>query len=75
MNYLKNNLKQVVILLILTVGLVLGLYLALTQQIFKSRASQNINSTLKILDENNREIFSEDNSFVTESEKIKIQLR
>jgi len=48
MDYIKANLKSVIIISLLLVGIIVGVYLVQVQHIFKSRASEEIYNTIEV---------------------------
>lgn len=78
MQFLRENLKTIVIILILLIGLIVGLVLVQKQQLFKSRAASGLDSLIKVTpleeEQNNVTFDQETNTFTTSSNNVKIQL-
>lgn len=49
MELVKANLKSIIVIAILAIGLVAGIYLIKHQQIFKSRANQDLQNHFEIV--------------------------
>lgn len=50
MEYIRHNLKSLLVILILLIGLVVGLYLVQTKHIFKSKAFTDVNEAVEVID-------------------------
>lgn len=76
MENIKANYRSIMIILLLIAGLLAGVYLVQKQQLFKSKASSEVNSAIKATDENGKELEYQGNStFKTDSRKINIGIK
>ena len=75
MEYIKNNKKTILIVLILFFGLVATIIAALKPQIFKSKAADNKGSILEISTPDGKALPFENNSVTTPTKSIRIKLK
>ncbi len=68
------SLKQIIILILIILGLILGLYLVKQPQIFKSRATTNIYDAFDITDDQGNKIYCSDNICTTHSLNINLKI-
>ena len=74
-DFIKKNLKPIVITSLLLIGLFIGVYLAQTQQIFKSKANTGINAGLNITSPDGEVKFDGNDIFITPSKNIRINIK
>ncbi len=68
--------KQIIIALLLLIGLLAGVYLVQVQQVFKSRAASEINTTLNMTDEQGNQLeYQGNNTYKTNSLNIRIGIK
>lgn len=48
MQYVKSNLKSIIFITILLIGIIVGVYLVQVQHIFKSKASEQIYNAIEV---------------------------
>lgn len=73
---LIKNWKHLLVLGILTVGLIVGVYLVQTQKIFQSKATDNIDSILKVTDDQDQELKPiGKNTYQTTSDTINVSIK
>lgn len=79
MNDLTINRKQIltiITLIILLIGLIASVYLVQTKQIFKSKATADITSGLKITEDNGQEVpYLGNNTFEVTSDYINVSIK
>lgn len=80
MDYLKENKRLVLIIVILLAGLFVGLNLVQIKHIFKSRASWNMSSSLD-MDNQTQEMVKDENknngvpTYTVQGDKVRIKLK
>lgn len=80
MDYFKENKKAAIVLLILILGLLATLYLSRIKQIFKSKASWNISTSLDI-DNQTQEMIKDESknngvpTYTLQGDKFRIKLK
>lgn len=80
MDYLKKNKRSALIILLLLIGLLVTLYLVQLKQIFKSKASWNISTSLD-MDNQTQSMVKDENknngvpTYTIQGDKVKIKLK
>lgn len=73
---IKINKLQLAVFAVLIIGLVAGLYLVQTKQIFKSRAAAEINTAIDVTDDQGTPLEYQGNStYKTNSLKVRVGIR
>lgn len=73
---IAKNWKQLIIWVILLIGILFSVYLVQTRQIFRSRASGNINDGLKVTDDAGEELtIVEENTYQTTEDHINVSIK
>ena len=69
------NTRQIIILVILLLGLIIGVILVQKQQIFKSRADLNIGSNIEVTDPDGNQLNCSGTSCDTKSLDVKVKIK
>lgn len=72
---LKLLTSKLGLIVLLLLGIVIGVYLVQNTQIFRSRASVNVNAAFEIKDANGSEIYCNGNTCYTDSDRVEIKLK
>ncbi len=70
-----HDLKDIVIVILLLVGLILGVYSVQNPQIFQSQAESNLTNAFNIKDTNGNQINCTNNVCTTRSLEVEVQLK
>lgn len=71
MDFIKQNLKTIILVTVLIIGLVVAIVLVQTKQVFKSRASTE---GLKVSSDQGEVQREDDGTFSTDSNSIRIEI-
>ncbi|MBI2337841.1 hypothetical protein HYU95_01535 [Candidatus Daviesbacteria bacterium] len=75
MEYFKEKYKTIILVILLLGGLLAGVYLVQNQQIFKSKASSEINNVINVTSEGGRVEYQGNKTFKTNSKRINIGIK
>lgn len=69
------NKSSLIVIALLAIGIVIGVQLVQHTQIFRSRASVNVNAAFEIKDANGNEIYCDGNTCYTDSDRVEVRLK
>lgn len=72
---ITKNWKQILIWVVLLFGLAISVYLVQTRQIFRSRASSNINDGLKVTDDAGNDLYIGNNTYQTIEDHVNVSIK
>lgn len=75
MEYIRLHLKSLLIIILLLAGLVVGVYLVQTKQIFKSRAFTDVNEAFEMTDDLGNNLKCGGDTCETESLRVNIRIK
>lgn len=76
LNLTRKEIVTLIILIIMLIGLGVSVYLVQTKQIFRSRAAADINSGLKLTDDNGQEVpYLGNGTYQTTSDHVNVSIK
>ncbi|EKD85442.1 MAG: hypothetical protein ACD_38C00030G0012 [uncultured bacterium] len=73
---IKVNKTQLILIIILLIGLIAGVYLVQTRQIFKSKAASEINTALEVTDDSGNALEYQGNgTYKTKSLNVRVGIK
>lgn len=75
MSFIKANLKSIIILFLILVGIVVGVYLVQVKHIFKSRAFTDVNEAFEVTDDQGNSLQDKCGGDRCEVESLRVNIK